>query len=132
MVKATDFDSVIREFESHRPRQPFRKKLIPMSVSDTIVQALTLKSEKYPWMETFFVTDEEILQTTQSTVSRRALNRKLKSLKPVFRLDETQRYDGRKVRKYAFNSWELGKMTDIERHGDNTAFIKNAMAKILK
>lgn len=103
-----------------------------MSISETIVQALTLKSEKYPWMETFFVTDEEILQSTQSTVSKRALNRKLRSLKPVFKLDETQRYNGRKVRKYAFNSWELGKMTDIERNGNNTAFIQNAMTKILE
>ncbi|MBD5583699.1 MAG: hypothetical protein HDQ88_01290 [Clostridia bacterium] len=106
-----------------------------MSIELAIVMAIKHKLEIYPWMETFFINDEEMMdyieKDTSIRISKRTLNRRLKSMKPIFRFHETLRQNKSKKKVYAFNSWELAKKVETKRNGNNTDFILRAMTEYL-
>ena len=101
--------------------------MVILSIKEVIINGVIAKSKKYPWMETFFITDEEIIESSGGGVSKGRINRVLKSSKPVFSLDEVQRYKGKKISKYAFNSWKLAERVKVKRNGDNTEFFSRAL-----
>lgn len=107
-----------------------------MSIELAIVVAIKHKLGIYPWMETFFINDEEIIDYVDKDASvkirKRALNKKLRSMRPVFLFHETLKQNGTKRKVYAFNSWELAKKVSVERDGDNVGFILKAMIEYLK
>lgn len=96
-----------------------------------ILNAIDAKSKKYPWMETFFITDEEIIESSGQKLPKRTLNQALKSMKPVLKLHESQFYKGRRIHKYAFNSWKLGEKVSTKRNLNNPQFIHNAMLEFV-
>lgn len=98
-----------------------------MSIKEVIIDGILAKSRKYPWMETFYITDEEIISGSGTKVSKGKVNRVLKSSKPIFSLDEVQRYKGKKISKYAFNSWKLAERVQVKRNGNNTEFYSLAL-----
>lgn len=102
-----------------------------MQPKEAIYIAIGKKSDQYPWMETFYITDQEIMALSNTTLKKRAILRCLKSLKPVLTLHETQWYNHRKIRKYAFNSWKLGPLVKAKRNLDNPKFIKEGMREFL-
>lgn len=102
-----------------------------MSIKEVLINGIVEKSKKYPWMETFYITDEEIQGTAEIKVSKRKLNRLIKSLKPVFSVNEIQRYRGKKIIKYSFNSWKLAEKVHIQRNGNNTEFFSSALKEYM-
>lgn len=106
--------------------------MVILSIEEVIINGVVTKSEKYPWMETFYITDEEILGSVECGVSKGKINRVLKSSKPVFSLAESQRYKGKKISKYAFNSWKLAERVKVQRNGNNTEFFSLALREYYK
>lgn len=96
-----------------------------------ILNAIDTKSKKYPWMETFFITDEEIIESYGQKLPKRAVNNMLKRMRPVVKLHESQFYQGRRIHKYAFNSWKLGEKVNIKRNLNNPQFIHDAMLEFV-
>lgn len=97
------------------------------NVQTTIIQAITAKSQLYPWMETFFITDKEIIDLTHTTLSPKKINKQLRQLKPIFTKHESQKYQGKRTITWAFNSWELQKQVKTRRNQNNPQFMQEAL-----
>lgn len=103
-----------------------------MSAKKLIYDSIVQKSSQYPWMETFFITDQEILAASKEKISKRNIIRAARTLKPVLTLYDTQWYNHKRVRKYAFNSYELAKLVPLERNLNNHQFIKDSLRIFMK
>lgn len=103
-----------------------------MSAKKLIYDAIIRKSSQYPWMETFFITDQEILAASKEKTSKRQIIQAARSLKPVLTLYDTQWYNSKRIRKYAFNSYELAKLVPLERNLNNHQFIKDGLKLFMK
>lgn len=105
-----------------------------------VVSAIIDKTEKYPWMETFFISDKEIMDNAKKICpdgpvpSKRRLNMLLGSCRPIFKKDpnRTMYQKGTKVNVYAFDSYMLARKVTEERHMNNREFIVRAICEYLR